>query len=214
MNKTNLSNYYPTLYQDILETDCIVDAENQLFDDVQELTNEVEKNQFILTANLRGLAEYERMQKIQVHMEDTIEVRRKRVMSRWNNQVPYTWNYLTQKLIEICGEGNFNATLIAHQYRVKLCVTIGEYGALEELIYLLGTILPCNMILSITNDLYAPKKNMFIGGCIPGYSQIKVNITNDSIKNINNKFYNGKKVVGYSIITIGANTQDTFDGFN
>ena len=94
----NLLEYLPPFVQEYVEMQQIMQAENP---DVQKLEDETEiikNNQFIQSCNLTGIRKFEELLKIIPSNVDTLESRRSRVLTRWNDVVPYTKQTLQQKL--------------------------------------------------------------------------------------------------------------------
>ena len=154
MNKTNLSKYYPRIYKNILETDNLVFTENKLFDETNTLTTEVEDNQFVLTANSKGLTIYERMLNIIANpLTDTIQFRRERIINRLSTSPPYTLKHLRNVLDQLLGVGNYEIDLVYNDYQFNITTYIGVYGKLDEMLRTLFAILPVNLDKTILNIL-------------------------------------------------------------
>ena len=154
MNKTNLSKYYPRIYKNILETDNLVFTENELFDETNTLTTEVEDNQFVLTANSKGLTIYERMLNIIANpLTDTIQFRRERLINRLSSLPPFTLRELKGRLNNLLGSNNYDIEVIYDNYELKLDMRIGVYGKLDEVLKTLISIVPVNMQIITTNNL-------------------------------------------------------------
>jgi hypothetical protein len=152
MNKTDLAKYYPIIYKGVLETDQLVATENKLFEEVEQLTLEVEQNQFILTANARGLAVYENMLNIIANPQsDSIQFRRERIINRLSTAPPFTIRELRNKLDQLLGEDNYIIDLVHREYKFNLTTFIGEYGKLDEMLRTLFVILPVNLEKHILN---------------------------------------------------------------
>lgn len=154
MNKTDLAKYYPIVYKDVLEIEELVKTENKLFEELEKITLEVEQNQFILTANARGLAVYEKMLNIIVNSQsDSIQFRRERLINRLSSLPPFTLRELIGRLNNLLGEDNYNIEVIHDNYELKLDMCIGVYGKLDEVIKTLISIVPVNMQINTSNNL-------------------------------------------------------------
>jgi len=154
MNKTNLSKYYPRIYKNILEIDNLVFTENELFNETNTLTTEVEDNQFVLTANSKGLTIYERMLNIIANpLSDTIQFRRERIINRLSSLPPFTLRELKGRLNNLLGSNNYDIEVIYDNYELKLDMRIGVYGKLDEVLKTLISTVPVNMQIITTNNL-------------------------------------------------------------
>lgn len=168
MNKTDLAKYYPIIYKGVLETDQLVATENKLFEEVEQLTLEVEQNQFILTANARGLAVYENMLNIIANPQsDSIQFRRERIINRLSTAPPFTIRELRNKLDQLLGEDNYIIDLVHREYKFNLTTFttfIGEYGKVDEMLRTLFVILPVNLEKHVINLIIAEKTTLtYIG---------------------------------------------------
>lgn len=68
--------------------------------EIQEMEDETELlfgNQFISTAEERGLRLYEKMLGMQVFADDTLEDRSFKVLSMWSRMIPYTRTALRKR---------------------------------------------------------------------------------------------------------------------
>lgn len=154
MNKTNLEIYFPHIYNGVLEFDTLVNTENKLFDDLNIRTTEVEENQFVLTANSKGLEVYERMLNIIVNIgSDTIQFRRDRIINRLSSLPPYTIRELRNRLNLLIGADNYELDVIYDEHKLILNMSVGAYGKLNEVVKTLITTVPANMDVISTNNL-------------------------------------------------------------
>ena len=153
IREVDLISYLPAFMADYKEIDAALTAENPEFILVWKAADRVLQNEFIATADEYGISRFEKMLKILPFREDTLESRRARVQSRWFTTLPYTWRIFIQKLIALCGENNFIITKQFDFYRIDLEVRLELFGQLEELERLTETMLPCNMVVGIKNEL-------------------------------------------------------------
>jgi hypothetical protein len=150
----DLISYLPPIFQGYKEYKSIMDTENHEFQLVFDTSEQVLNNIFIQDCNLEGIKRYEAILKIKPSANDTLETRKFRVLSRWNDEIPYTWKTLLAKLDSICGKDNYSIILINDEYKIQLETHIGVYGGVDELNHVLTTMLPCNLIIISHNVLY------------------------------------------------------------
>lgn len=142
----DLAAYLPPFMADFREMDAALTAENPEFKIVWDAAERVLNNEFIATADEYGISRFERLLKIYPAAGDTLEDRRARVQARWFSFLPYTWRMLIEKLILICGDGNFALTKNFLFYKFTLEVYhIDQPSQIAEIEYLLDTMIPCNM---------------------------------------------------------------------
>ena len=150
----DLISYLPHVLQIVREFQAINNVENPEFQVVFDTSEQVLNNLFIQTSDLDGIKRYEKILKIKPSENDTLETRRFRVLSRWNDRIPYTWNSLIEKLNTLCGKGNYTISLQNDIYTLNLETHLGVYGTVDELNILLDDIIPCNLIIILHNVLY------------------------------------------------------------
>lgn len=144
-----LINYLPPKINTYKDYKAISDAASPEFNELQKSKNIVLNNTFIETANEIGIKRYEKILKIYPKESDTLETRRFRVQSRWNNSLIAS---IVEKLQSLCGD-DFSIEYIRGQFIINIETHIGTYGALEELTYILEKMIPCNIIINIKNNL-------------------------------------------------------------
>lgn len=149
--EVDVLSYLPPVLNEIKELVEIANVENPVLNDLwQEIENAL-NNQFVLTVNedKNGATRYEKMLKLAVPATDTIETRRFRLLSRYQEQVPYTYKVLQQVLDSLLGEENYDLTRdVADKWLdVKIELTVkGQFEAVEVM---LERITPQNMILTV-----------------------------------------------------------------
>lgn len=131
-------------FQEIGETE---DTELSLIRD--EITNLVD-DQFITTANESGIAIREKMLEIQPYEDDTVEDRRFRVGLQWNNQRPYTFRSLEQKLEQLVGPEGYLVTLDNGAYTLLVEISLGQTRQIYEAEKLIRNISPSNLVITVT----------------------------------------------------------------
>lgn len=153
IREADLVSYLPPFLAEYKEINIALTAENPEFVLVWEAADRALKNEFIATADEYGISRFEKILDILPSRDDTLESRRSRVQSRWLTKLPYTWRMLLQKLMVLCGENNFSITKQFDFYRIDLEVQLELFGQVEELERIIGSILPCNMIVNSKNKI-------------------------------------------------------------
>ncbi len=163
LRDVNLISYLPQFIQEYREIQNIMLAENpeiQILEDEMEI---IKNNQFILSCNLVGIEKFEKLLSITPIINDTLEVRRSRVLIKWNNEVPYTYRVLLQKLDVLCGLGNYSLKSKCSLYELEVYVSL-EHSKLRELDIMLRNMIPANITIIMVNKADAIKfNNSFTG---------------------------------------------------
>lgn len=148
----NLLSNLPLFIQEYREIREIMSVENTEIQALEDETEIIKDNQFILTCNATGIQKFEELLGITPTEDDTLASRVSRVSVRWNDVIPYTYRVLLQKLSLLCGS-SFEVSLNALRYEVEVVTHLDLYGQVDELQNLLETILPANLIVLSENTL-------------------------------------------------------------
>jgi hypothetical protein len=116
-----------------------------LWDTVANLLDD----QFIETATQRGIVRRESILKITPFADDTLETRRFRVSSRWNDQLPYSYRVLENKLNQLCGKDGYTMALNNNQYTLNIKIELTQKRMFNEVQILSRKIVPSNMIIKV-----------------------------------------------------------------
>lgn len=153
VNEVNLIDYLPPFIQEYIEIKNLMSAENPEFQLVEDLSEEIKDNQFIKTCDETGISMFEDMLGITASKEDTLESRISRVLMKWSEGDPYTYNVLISKLQNLCGEDNFVLVPDWNNYKVTIITHLNSFGQVDDLDKLLKDIFPCNIEVDCQNEL-------------------------------------------------------------
>lgn len=174
----NLIDYLPPFLQGYREMQAIMTAENPEFQAVSDEGQVVLDNTFILHCNEDGISKFEKVLEIYPLPNDTLESRQSRVLSKWNDVIPYTMKSFLSKLASLQGNNNIQITIYNDQYKIKVVTHLERQGQQDALAYLFKTIIPCNLVVESINELdCAAIGDMTLGSGIT-YAAVEF-ITND-----------------------------------
>lgn len=149
--EVDLLSYLPPVIQEIKELVEMANVENPIIDYLWKEIENALNNQFVLTINegKNGATRYEKMLKIKAPATDSIETRRFRILTRYQEQVPYSYKVLIQLLDSLLGENRYEVKRnVAEKWLdVKLELTVK--GQFETVQLLLERITPQNMLLTV-----------------------------------------------------------------
>lgn len=164
IREVELLSYLPKFIQEYREMKQIMVTETP---EIQVLENETEiikNNQFILSCDVMGIKRFESLLDICPSTDDTLQTRILRVLARWNNALPYTYRGLKEKLNVICGKGNYQLLPNFDVYTLNLIVCLRLSGQVAELDYLLSYMIPANIHVIVENILHHEiVGNIFLG---------------------------------------------------
>ena len=164
----NLKGYIPFFMREYGEIKELLEAENPEFQLQWDESERLKDNLFILTCDEDGITRFEKMLHITPNPDDSLQARISRVITRWNDALPYTYKSLLQKLEVLCGAGNYQVIPDFGNYEMTVVAYLPLAGQTSELDYLLSYIVPANIAVTsvntivhnITGNLYAAGGNV------------------------------------------------------
>lgn len=147
--EVDIIGYLPSVLHEIKEIVAMANVEKPILEALwQEIENTL-NNQFVVTADAKGASRYERMLKLSVPATDSIETRRFRILTRYQEQAPYTNRVLKQLLDSLLGEGQYELQrdVAAKTLSVKIELTVK--GMFDAVAIMLERITPQNMVLTV-----------------------------------------------------------------
>lgn len=141
----------PHIYNNNLEMNAILDAENFELEDILKLQIKGQfNNTFIIKSDIEGIRKFEDLFDIKANEElEDLEFRRQRLLNRMQTKSPFTERYLQIKLDEILGKGRWSYDIVYNDYTLDIySLTPGKLW-LNELKNLLEKIIPCNIVWTI-----------------------------------------------------------------
>ena len=133
-----------------------MNAEQPIYDEAETDTKFAFSRQFVVTADEKGVEQYEKILGIMPTATDSLEFRKRRVITRLSTTPPYTLNYLKQQLTTIFGAGNFNAWVDYGKRELYVDSFINNISLFFELETFIAKVKPANMIY-IYRSLVLPK---------------------------------------------------------
>lgn len=144
---SDLKQYLPQLYKDIVEMDALMDTEDSLFSKLMDEYIRGRDNQYILTADEYGIRIFEDIINIVPDPStETLDFRRQRLISRFRTQPPFTFRWLQGKLDEIIGVGRWNAWVDNENYTLYIESTAENQKWFQEIAITIGNTKPANII--------------------------------------------------------------------
>ena len=152
-----LSNYWPPLLRSLREFEEIAKAEEPELVTLLDSVDRTLANMFIQTADEYGISRFEKMLSLYPSAEDSLDTRRFRVQTKWNDQLPYSERELNNRLVALCGEDGYTLKISYDEYTVDVSVALTNKEALPLVQELLANIVPCNMVVtaSLRYNTYA-----------------------------------------------------------
>ncbi len=150
IREVNLADYIPLYMQDFSEIKEILNTENIEFQTIDDESETILDNQFIFTCSEVGIKRFEDMLGIKALDDDTLENRRFKVLSVWDNAVPYSIRALKEKLAVLCGEAGYTLNVYYDTYSIKVRIALKNMKNYVQAENMLRAVIPCNMLMDLS----------------------------------------------------------------
>jgi hypothetical protein len=140
-----LIDYLPHFMQVFREMATIMETEQF---EIDRLWMEVENafsDQFILELTENGAKRWESMLGISPKDTDTLEERRFRILTKLNQELPYTLRKLEQVLTNLCGAEGYFIEVISNEHHIEVKLAVGNHNNYSEVENILNKMIPANM---------------------------------------------------------------------
>lgn len=148
-----LLEHLPLFIQEYREIRAIMNAENPEFQIAEDETEVILNNQFIETCDLKGIAKFEKLIGIISLESDNLQSRISRVLTRWNDVIPYTYIIFLRKLNSLCGKKKYKIDRNINEYKMKIVTNLELSGQTDELDYILNYMIPANIEITSENEI-------------------------------------------------------------
>ncbi len=145
----DLLGYLPDVLKDTKEMQAIMAAEMPEIQALWQACEDVLNDQFIVEATENGVARREKMLGISPFATDTLDDRKFRILSRYNEQLPYTRQSLRQRLATLCGEDGYSIEFLTKDFTVKVKVELTVKKQEAAVGEMLERVLPYNMAFTV-----------------------------------------------------------------
>ena len=171
----NLLSYLPQFMQEYREIRRIMESEEPELKLLWELLRKVFNNQFIQYCDEDGISKFEEMLGLHRYENDTLEIRIFRVLTYWNDQIPYTWRVLVNRMDQLCGTGNYELRPNFNAYELGITTKFDDAKKYDELNNMLKTILPANLGFNSINILTPKTENrIYITNGVINYMKYEI----------------------------------------
>lgn len=150
IRNVDLISYLPEFLHDYKELEKLLEAQQPEVQVLEDDTEVLKNNQFIISTDEQGIKKFENMLGITALDDDLLDNRIFRVLSRWNNAIPYTVAVLKQKLETLCGADGYLLEIYNREYRVKVRVALKSKKNYKMVGGMLKEVIPANMVIDLS----------------------------------------------------------------
>lgn len=141
--------YLPDSMAELKEFQTLGAVEGEILAEEAAAKEEMIRNQWIVTADRRGLARYAAMMGLESRGKETEELRAE-VLYRWNFRSPYPYFALLDWLDGCCGPDGYAAALFREEYRLAVSLELRNKGKQVFLEKYLRRVIPANITLEVS----------------------------------------------------------------
>lgn len=173
MYSRKLIEYLPEFLRDIREYNAILTlAVQPKVIDLFQGTEDAMNDQFIKTANEYGVIRWERMLGIVPKSGYTLDDRKFAILTRINEQPPYTMRAFKQKLEGLCGKNGYSVEIDVDKFILKVRIALTSRNAYDDVCELVERIAPMNLILDISlmYNQHKMYNNIYTHGQLTAYT--------------------------------------------
>ena len=145
----SIKDLWPPIMQELKEFQKIAEIEDSLFEQLKQEIESIVNEQFISTATEKGIARREKMLKVVPFADDTLETRRFRVQSVWNDKLPYTYRVLLERLDSLCGPDGYVIELNAGEYSLNIKIELTKKRMFDEVVKITRQMVPANIFVTV-----------------------------------------------------------------
>lgn len=151
MYDRNLIEYLPENLRNVEEYNAILTlAEQPEMVELWEAEENILKDQFIADATENGISRWEKILGIVPKATDSLDSRKISILTRINEQIPFTLTTLKEQLEAICGKGECDVDLEADKYTLSVKVALTAASNLNDVNLFLKRVVPANLIVHLT----------------------------------------------------------------
>lgn len=142
-----LSSFVPSIYNEIVEMDDIINSEENILDIARREMSAAFANTFVLTSDESGVIMFEKILNIIANPQtESLEFRRQRILNRLSMSPPFTFKFLKQKLDEIIGVGAWSAYIDYGNYTLYVESSAANQNWYSEMAFTVNQLKPCNLV--------------------------------------------------------------------
>lgn len=122
-------------------------------------------NTFVYDLDVDGAARWEKMLNLRPLASDTLDIRKKRILTKINATLPYTFRSFQNMLDGVFGAGQVTENINADQYELWLDLAATAMRNNQEVRRLARVIVPANLSINVSNTKSVEMK-LYWGGLI------------------------------------------------
>ena len=151
MYDRHLIDYIPPFLRGVREYKAILeDAEQPEMVLIWDAAKNALNDQFIVDATENGISRWEKILGIIPKATLTLDERKFTILTKINEQLPFTITTLNERLTSLCGKDGYSLTLDNTNYTLDVKVALTAKNNFEDVSSLLQRIVPANLVVTLS----------------------------------------------------------------
>lgn len=150
MVRNDIIKYLPDFMQDFKEIKAICDAVQLIINELGPAADSIVNNAFIADCDEDTISRYESMLNITPDENDSISLRKTRILLEWSTSTVYNYNAIIQSINSVCGDA-YSIENDLSNYRIIINTFLDTSLHIIELKKALDSILPMNVYYEVVN---------------------------------------------------------------
>ena len=147
--EVDLCQYLPEVIRNVREYQVLCNVESPQVNALWKALEVVFDNGFLYILTEYGCKRWEDILQLNSSDTDTLEIRRKNIWIRLNENLPYTWKRLVMLMDSICGENGYTMTLYHNDYFLDVSIQLTEQNLeshiVKQVLEMFERVLPANI---------------------------------------------------------------------
>lgn len=159
--KTPIIEFLPEFVQEYEEIRVLTSTEQIEFNSLWSEHEKAVQNSFVESADEYGVKRWERIVGIVPRADATLDERKFAIMVKINEELPYTYRALEQKLTNLCGSTGYKIDLKPSMYSIVVKVELTAKNSFMAVKEMMEKIIPANLLVAV--ELIYNQYKDFIG---------------------------------------------------
>ena len=197
-----LNSQLPRYFRPVIEFQEIMKAHGHGLGRLDGVMARLQANFYIPTCDEATIAYYERLLGISCNIGDELDFRRMRVLQKLNIIVPFTIDFLRDRLTDLFGKDGFVLEEDSPSCALTIMITSDRHRAVDLLFDLLLEVLPAHLQLAACQEVNTSAAGrLYVGGTV--FTIFEQTIYKDTVTAVEDSLYTAGGVLRTFIQTIG-----------
>lgn len=147
--KTDLMEYLPEYLKEYYEIKEIMKTESEELDNIKLQHEQAVDDRFVISCGIYGASRFEKMLGIMPLLDDSLETRKFRILSKQSISTPYNYIFLMRQLEMLCGNNNYYLEMDFAMQTLNVKIGLVSKNMLDSVKEIIFTVVPCNILVSV-----------------------------------------------------------------